>query len=287
MAVYERAYRGYAGELTPAWSRFLILRRYAFRSAFRSRLLSIFFALCFLPPIVFAIMIYLHHNLTALSMIRVPEAALIPIVAEFFLNLMRVQAFLAFLLALFVGPALVAPDVANNALALYLCRPFSRTEYVLGKGSVLVILLSLVTWVPGILLFLLQSYLQGAAWMMENLRVSAGIFVSSWLWILVLCLMTLAAAAWVKRKFLSGALVLATVFVSKALAASINVTLRTKWGGLIDIGGLVQVVRERLFGTDPPPEMPLAIALAVLLLLCGLCLALLYRKVRAYEVVRS
>src|SRR3989442_7754849 len=102
MAVYERAYRGYAGELTPAWSRFLILPRYAFRSAFRSRLLSIFFAICFLPPIAFALGIYLRHNLTALHMLRIPESALSPIVADFFMRLIWLQSWIAFLLALFV-----------------------------------------------------------------------------------------------------------------------------------------------------------------------------------------
>ena len=38
-------------------------------------------------------------------------------------------------------------------MPLYLARPFSRTEYVLGKASTLVILLSLLTWIPGLFLF--------------------------------------------------------------------------------------------------------------------------------------
>ena len=32
MAVFKHAYKGYDGPLTPAWSRFLILPRYAFES---------------------------------------------------------------------------------------------------------------------------------------------------------------------------------------------------------------------------------------------------------------
>ena len=31
MAVYKKAYRGYDGPLTPAWSRFLVIPRYASR----------------------------------------------------------------------------------------------------------------------------------------------------------------------------------------------------------------------------------------------------------------
>jgi hypothetical protein len=39
---------------------------------------------------------------------------------------------LALFLAAFIGPGLISPDLHNNALSLYLARPFSRAEYVLG-----------------------------------------------------------------------------------------------------------------------------------------------------------
>ena len=75
-------------------------------------------------------------------------------------------------MALLIGPPLVARDLRNNALPLYLCRPFSRTEYVMGKMSVILILLSMITWMPQLLLFLFQSYLQGFAWFKANLWIA-------------------------------------------------------------------------------------------------------------------
>ena len=63
-----------------------------------------------------------------------------------------------------MGPGLISPDLSHNALPLYLARPFSRTEYVLGKMSVLMGLMSLMTWIPGVLLFVLQGYLEGWQW---------------------------------------------------------------------------------------------------------------------------
>ena len=35
MAVYEHTYKEYAGELTPEWSRFLIIPRHAYKDVFR------------------------------------------------------------------------------------------------------------------------------------------------------------------------------------------------------------------------------------------------------------
>jgi hypothetical protein len=131
MAVYERNYGRYTGELTPTWSRFLVLPRYAFQEVFQSKLFVAFFVLCFALPFAGLVMIYLHHNLSALNLFGLPLEELkkaLPINANFFLQGQQIQGFLAFLLAFLVGPALVAPDLRNNGMPLYLSRPFTRTE---------------------------------------------------------------------------------------------------------------------------------------------------------------
>ena len=57
MAVYEQTYKRYAGPLTPEWSRFLIIPRHALRGTFNSKLFAAFFAFCFIPLLVEAILI--------------------------------------------------------------------------------------------------------------------------------------------------------------------------------------------------------------------------------------
>src|SRR5678810_929652 len=171
MAVYEVTYKPYLGRLTPDWSRFLVIPRHAFRDVFKSKLFTAFFAICFLPLLVEAILIYLHHNVNALAILRVNVRELIPIDASFFQAFVNLQAGFAFFVTLLVGPPLVSRDLRNNALPLYLCRPFSRAEYVMGKMSVLLILLSGITWVPPLLMFLFQSYLEGVAWFRDNLWI--------------------------------------------------------------------------------------------------------------------
>src|SRR5215211_3041734 len=147
MAVYEQTYKRYTGKLTPEWSRFLIIPRHAYRAVFNSKLFTAFFALCFIPLLVEAILIYLHHNISAIAIMKIDVRALVPIDAFFFETFVSLQGGFAFFVALLVGPPLVSRDLRNNALPLYLCRPFSRTEYVVGKMSVILILLSAITWV--------------------------------------------------------------------------------------------------------------------------------------------
>ena len=78
MAVYEQTYKRYAGKLTPEWSRFLIIPRHAYRGVFNSKLFTAFFAICFIPLLVEAVLIYLHHNVTALAIMQVNVRELIP-----------------------------------------------------------------------------------------------------------------------------------------------------------------------------------------------------------------
>jgi ABC-2 type transport system permease protein len=300
MAVYKKTYRPYEGELTPSWSRFLVIPRYAFAELHRSRFLSTFFIASFIYPVICALIIYVQHNASALGLLGVQNArGLISINVTFFMSLLGWQSMLALFLASFVGPGQVSPDLANNALSLYLARPFSRVEYVLGKMSVLLVLMSLMTWVPGLLCFLLQGYLEGWQWMKDNARLASGTFFGAWVWILMLALLALALSAWVKWKPAAGGLMFGVFFVAAAFGATINAVQRTKWGHLFNISNLVGTVWVRLFeGSNHTTgganffrvpqgeELPLWCCWAALGFLCLICLYMLARKIRGAEVVR-
>jgi len=291
MAVYERNYGTYQGELTPTRSRFLILPRYAYRDVFKSRFFVAFFTFCFILPFAGLLIIYLHHNLSALKFLSLPLDQLkdaLPIDARFFRWGLDFQCSLCFLLALFVGPALISPDLRNNGLALYLSRPFSRTEYVLGKLSVLLILMSAITWVPGLLLFFFQGYLEGAGWIGENLRIGWAIFVGSWVWLLPLSLVTLAISAWVKWKPVARITLIIVFFVLFGFAQALNGALDVWWGLMLSLWTAVENVWSGLFGLtiDNDHAMPVWAAWTTILGACLISLWLLSRRIRAYEVVR-
>jgi len=303
MAVYDHSYKQYSGEETPRWSRFLILPRHSYRSIFQSKLFIALFVACFIYPLVASILIYLHHNAEALAVLEVAVKKLMPIDAEFFQTLLWVQGMSAFFITLLIGPPLVSRDLTNNALPLYLSRPFSRGEYVIGKMSVVLILLSLITWVPIMLLFFFQSYLEGWGWMTQNLRLAGAILVGSWIWILLLALLSLAISSWVKWRIAASAALMGIFFIPTALGGAINEIFTTRLGNLISLPNLIFSTWAGLFGTFVPQsararglhqgrrvfqdlfEPPLWSSWLVLTAIGVFCLLLLVRKVRAYEVV--
>jgi ABC-2 type transport system permease protein len=300
MAVYKKTYRPYDGALTAPWRRLLVVPRYAFEDLNRSRFLTIFFLATFIYPLICALLIYVRHNASALTLLGAQGAEkFIPINVGFFMGVLGWQSMMALFLATFIGPGQVSPDLANNALSLYLARPFSRSEYVASKMGVLVILLSLMTWVPGLLLFALQSYLEGGTWMKDNWRLASGMFFGSWIWILVLALLALALSAWVKWKPAAGALMFGVFFVGAGFGAVINEIQRTNWGYLFNIAYLIGSVWQNLFeGANKTTtgavffrvprgqELPLWYSWAGLAALCAICLYMLARKIRGMEVVR-
>jgi ABC-2 type transport system permease protein len=301
MAVYEHTYEPYAGPLTPRWSRFLLLPRHTYRGIFASKLFIALFVACFIYPLVASILIYLHHNVEAMTVLQLAVGKLVPIDADFFQYLVIGQGMSAFFITLLIGPPLISRDLTNNALPLYLCRPFSRAEYVVGKMSVLLILLSLITWVPILLLFFFQSYLQGWAWFTQNLYIAGAIFLGSMVWILMLALLALAISSWVKWRIAASAALMGIFFIPSAFAAALNNIFQTHWWHIISLPTLIKSAWASLFGTFVRQsgsmrigrratvqlfEPPLWGTWLVLIAIGVFCLLLLVRKVRAYEVVR-
>ena len=306
MAVYEQTYKPYKGKLTPEWGRFLIIPRHTLRGVFNSKLFTAFYVICFLPLLVEAVFIYLHHNVTALAIMNLNARQLIPIDGSFFQTFVNIQGGFAFFVALLVGPPLVSRDLRNNALPLYLCRPFTRTEYVMGKMSVLIILLSWITWVPQLLMFLFQSYLEGFAWFRSNLWIASAIIIGGLVWILLLGLLSQTVSALLKWRIVASGAMLGLVFIPSVFAGIVNLIFQTRWANMISLFALMGNVTAGLFGTFDRVtgtirfddfdgnvvreiqllEPPLWCAWLALFIFSAVCLAILHWKVKAYEVVR-
>jgi ABC-2 type transport system permease protein len=306
MAVYEQTYKPYKGMLTPERSRFLIIPRHALRGGFNFKLFTAFYVSCFLPSLIETVLIYLHHNITALEIMKLNARQLIPIDGSFFQTFVVVQGAFAFIVAILIGPPLVSRDLRNNALPLYLCRPFSRTEYVMGKMPVLLILLSFITCVPQLVMFLFQSYLEGFAWLRSNLWIASAIIISGLVWILLLALLSQTISALVKWRIVASGVMLGIVFIPSAFAGIVNILFQTHWANIISLSALMWNVTAGLFGTFDRVggrititdfddnvvkevlmlEPPLWASWAALFIFCAVCLAILHWKVKAYEVVR-
>jgi ABC-type transport system involved in multi-copper enzyme maturation permease subunit len=294
MAVYKRRYNSYTGSLTREWSRFFVLTRFAFSDLFKSRFFVILLILCIVPCLFFAGYIFVANNKTVQLLMQLRSADLFSVESQYFIVIVMVQTQAAFLLNCWVGPVLIAGDLTNGALPLFLSRPFSRADYVLGKLAVLGILLSAITWIPCLLLFGLQAGLAMDGWIWSHLWMIVPIVLCSAIWILMLSLISLAVSAWVKLRIVATGVIFISFFIPAGLGEMFNSIMGTYWGRLLNFSYMFRLIlakgfRERsgLLGSIGWHEIPVPAAWGVLISVCLLSLVILNARLRAREAVRG
>ena len=295
MAVYKRRYNSYTGSLTPAWSRFFVLTRFAFADLFKSRFFVLLLILCIIPCLFSAGFIFVANNKTLQLMMQLsPQMDFFKVDSQYFIVILTVQTQAAFLLNCWVGPVLIAGDLTNGALPLFLSRPFSRGDYVLGKLAVLGLLLSAVTWIPCLLLFGLQAGLARNGWIWSHLWMVVPIVLCSAIWILMLSLISLAVSAWVKLRIVATGIIFVAFFIPAGLGEMFNAIMGTYWGELLNFTSLFRRILVHTFREESmigaftrESQIPFPMTWTMLVLVCIFALFVLNARLRARETVRG
>jgi len=294
MAVYKRRYNSYTGSLTPQWSRFFVLTRFAFADLFKSRFFVLLLIFCIIPCLFFAGFIFVANNKTMQLLLQLREMNFFTVENQYFINVVIAQAQAAFLLNCWVGPILISGDLTNGALPLFLSRPFSRADYVLGKLSVLGILLSAITWIPCLLLFSLQAGLARDGWIWSHLWMVVPIIFCSAIWILMLSLISLAVSAWIKLRIVATGIIFVTFFIPAGLGEMFNAIMGTIWGRLLNFTYVFRLIVGHAFREGAVrlsrrgwEEIPIPAAWGALIFVCLLSLVILNARLRARETVRG
>ena len=285
MAIYKRGYERYRGPLNGHWSRLLVLPRFAWQRLFQQRLVLVLMIASLIWPLLCGLFIYLSNRLDLLPSIPGDIKNMLNINGKFFLIFMNTQAVFSVLLAALAGPGLIAPDLSNNALPLYFSRPLTRLDYVVARMTTLVGLLSLVTWLPGLLLFWMQSGMAGWVWFAKYWYLGGAVFCGFAVWILVVSLVALACSAYVKWRIVAGGLVLGFFFILTGVAQMVNAVLRVDWGSLLNPTRSMYILWSAMLGEEPPPGPGVWACVAMLTAMAVILGLILERKLRAVEVI--
>ncbi len=153
MPLYDLSYRRFEGPRTSRFRRSFALARSAASLLLRRRSLLLLLAVSWIPAVVRAVQIYVARQF--------PEApdffTITPETWREFLG-QQVRFLPVVLVSLATGASAIASDFASGAFTIYLSKPLSRFDYVLGKAMPVAGAVSAVTLAPALaLLFLYLS----------------------------------------------------------------------------------------------------------------------------------
>jgi ABC-type transport system involved in multi-copper enzyme maturation permease subunit len=278
MPIHDQSYRRYAGsKIAPgqAWS---VIAYAGIRGMIRRRIfLALFFA-SWIPFIVYAVRIYFAANY--------PQLSPIAMTPESFRGFLDVQSVFIFFITIWAGAGLIANDRRANALQIYLSKPLMRAEYIAGKFAVLATFLLLMTWVPGILLLILQILFSGSfTFARQNLYLFPAITVASFLQVIVASFAMLALSSLSKSSRYVGILYAGAMFFSEAIFAVLRLILGGTGASWISFPANLNQVIDVIFRLRPRYETPWIVSLLALVGLVVVSISVLERRVRGVEVV--
>lgn len=231
-----------------------------------------------LPFIVRAVQIYAAAN--------IPQVPFLAPTSATFREFLRQQGTFLFFVTVYAGAGLIANDRRVNALQIYLSKPLTRTDYIVGKLAALLALVLFVTWVPAVLLVAVQVLFSGSlAFVRENLLLVPAITLFAWLEAGVVSLAMLALSSLSKSSRFVGILYAALLFFTQAITVVLRAVMGERGLAWLSVWDSLAQVGDAIFGMPLAYESPVILCVATLFAIAAVSMAVLTRRVRGVEVV--
>jgi ABC-2 type transport system permease protein len=278
MPIHDQGYRRYGGEKAARGRAWAVIAKNGIRTRLGQRAFIGLLLVAWVPFLVRAVQIYAAANL--------PQASFLAPTPEMFRQFLDQQQVFVFFLTVYGGAGLIAHDRRANALQIYLSKPLTRAEYVFGKFSILATFLLLVTWVPGIVLLIVQIAFAGNFdFFTMNLYLFPAITLFTFLQALIVSAAMLALSSLSNSSRYVGILFAGLLFFTQALFGVLRgVTGDTRLAWLSVLNALQQV-GDAIFRLPLRYDTPWPVAALLLLFLVIASAVILERRVRGVEVV--
>jgi hypothetical protein len=194
---------------------------------------------------------------------------------------------LGLLLTTFGGAGLVANDLRTGAILVYLSRPLTRRDYVIGKLAVLLAINLFVTLVPGLLLYGVAVALAPAQFLTWDLAwLGPAVALHAIVLSLALSLPALAVSSLSRSARVAGLTFFGLLMGLDMVSGIVGAIGRWPATILFSIQACVNALGDALLGAPRDTALPWAYPALVLAAVAVASLAVLRSRVRAVEIVR-
>ena len=281
MPIYDQAYRRYEAREPLRRARFWPITREALRLILVRRWFLALLVAAWLPFLVEVIRVYVVTRFPDISRI-------LPVDGRLFGELLSWQAFFTMFIAIFAGAGLIANDLRTGAILVYLSRPLTRRDYVMGKLGVLMVLNLGVTLAPALALYAAALALAPDLFFKWNLAwIGPAVVAQSLAISLVMGLVTLAVSALSRSARVAGLGFFGLLIGLEVARGILHAVYRRPETALLSLQASLRSLGVTLFGlSERAVSLPWAYPAVVLALVCAGCLLILRARVRAVEIVR-
>jgi ABC-2 type transport system permease protein len=278
MPIHDQGYRHYQGRREPHGRAWWVIARSHIVAAIQHRGFRFLLLASWAPFVIRAAQIYVSST-------NLPVPEFIATTPETFRDFLAQQRLFVFLVT--IGQAgLIADDRRTNALQLYLSKPLTRVEYIVGKLVPPLACVLAVTLVPALLLLLLQIIFAGSlAFVRANIFLLPAITLFSLVQALLSAVAILALSSLSRSRRFVSIMYAGVIFFTQAMYAALRGITASRTWAVIAPGEMLDVIANAIFRARGAPAVPVYVAVIVVFAIVALALLILERRIRAVEVV--
>ena len=278
MPIHDQGYRHYSGQRAPHGGAWWVIARTHMLSSVRYRWFIVVLVVAWVPFVVRAVQIYFASTNAQVAQIL----ATTPDTFREFLSQQRLFVFLVIIMQ----SGLIADDRRTNALQLYLSKPLTRIEYILGKLIPPLAFVLGVTLLPAVVLLILQVVFAGSlTFLSANLFLMPAIVLFSLVQALLSAFAIVALSSLSKSRRFVAVMYAGIVFFTAAVYQVLRLITNSRRWAVISPGEMLDVIANAIFRTRGEPAVPVFIAVLAIAVIIGLSMLILERRIRAVEVV--
>ena len=281
MPIHDQGYRRYGGLKARTGTGWMVIARAGIRTMLAKRAFLGLMLIAWFPFLVRAVQFYAAVNLTS-----VPQASILAPSADTFRQYLEQQQVFVFFVTVYVGAGLIANDRRANALQIYLSKPLTRAEYVLGKLAILMTFLLLVTWVPALVLLIVQIAFAGNfTFFTNNVFLFPAITVFAFLQVALASATMLALSSLSNSSRYVAILYAAVLFFTQAVYGVLYAVTRSTAFSWLSFSSNLEQMGYLIFRQPLKFDTPWPVSLLMIVLTIALSGVILDRRVRGVEVV--
>jgi len=276
--IHDQGYRHYTGERALHGRGWWVIARAGVLDRLRERRFLALLLFAWSLFVVRAVQLYFGETMARAVFFAPTERT--------FQLFLEQQRLFVFFITVYAGAGLIASDRQSHALQIYLSKPITRNEYIAGKLLTLAIFLAGVTWVPAMLLLVLQVLFSGSLeFVAGHPRLVPAMTLASALQVALAAVTMVALSSLSRSRRFASMLYAGMVIFAAAIARVLEASTGQPGWALLSPERTLLVVNGAIFGAGSDSAVPLAVATGALAALFAACIAILERRVRAVDIV--